>query len=185
LSFGTVLPDDDAVRDELLDRHRDHLRAELRRLDGLLQFNVRLVPVEDRLLADVVAGSPRLARLRDSVRAAGPRASQAQRMGLGEAVSTAYRAAAERIGQVMVESLTRRSVDARVEEVGAADGSTRAVFLVDRGKVPEFLDEAQRFADALDGRVTCRVTGPLPAFSFVEAFGTDDLARHREQSWVS
>lgn len=183
LSFGTVLPGDEAVRTELLDRHADHLRAELDRLAGLVQFNVRLVPVEERLLADVVAASPDLRRLRDTARAAGPRASQAQQMRLGEAASNAYRAAAERLGTAMVEALEGRSVDVTVEEVGGPDGATRAMFLVDRGSVPEFLDEAQAFADALNGRVTCRVVGPLPAFSFVEPFGAGDQAG--ERSWAS
>jgi hypothetical protein len=185
LSFGTLLPDDEAVRTDLLNRHADHLVAELKRLGGLLQFNVRLVPVEERLLADVVAGSPELTRLRDSVRAAGSRASQAQQMRLGEAANSAYRAAADRIGHIMVESFSRRAVDARVEQVGGADATTRAVFLVERTRLTEFLDEAQQFADSLRGRVTCRVVGPLPAFSFVEPFGAGEPVRQEARSWVS
>jgi hypothetical protein len=183
-SFGTVLSSRKAVLTDLLDRHAEHLRSELHRLGGLVQFNVRLVPDEQSLLADVVAGSPEIARLRTAVQAAGPSASQAQQMRLGEAASRAYLAAADRIGRIMVDTFAQHAVDTVVEEVGGPDGSTRAAFLVDRGQVTAFLDEAQRFAEGLQGRVTCRVTGPLPALSFVERI--PDLPHEaREASWVS
>jgi hypothetical protein len=185
-SFGTVLPDDEAVRDELLGRHGDHLGAELDRLRSVLQLNVRLVPNEERLLADVVAGSPELARMRESVRRLPPGGGQAQRLRLGEAVARAYQDATERIGRVVIDALAGRAVDVDVEDLGNQEGSTRAAFLVERRDLTAFLDAAQEVAEGLEGRVVCRVVGPLPPFSFVVPVdpGPDPAAR-REASWAS
>lgn len=185
-SFGTVLLDDEAVRTRLLQRYEGHLRVELDRLRDVLQLNVRLVPDEQRLLADVIAGSPELARLNDTVRAMPPGVGQAQRLRLGEAVANAYRVAGERIGRAVVDSLSRGAVDVRVEEIGGQEATTRAAFLVERRRVSEFLGGAQNVSEGFQGRLTCRVVGPLPPFTFVAPLepGQDD-AQLPESSWVS
>ena len=188
-SFGTVLADDDEVRTRLLDRHAGHLSRELTRLRDVLQFNIRLVPDEQRLLADIVAASPDLNRLRRSVDSLPPGSGQAQRLRLGEAVAHAYRQAGEDIGAAVVNALAKNAVDMSVEEIGGPEATTRATMLVARRGVTSFLDEAQRVAEGLQGRVTCRVVGPLPPFSFVQPL---DLAgqgpaseQPTERTWAS
>jgi len=166
-SFGTVFGDDDEVRTRLLDEHAAHLRGELSRLGNVLQLNVRLVPDEHLLLADVVVGSPELSRLRRSTAARPGGGSQAEQLRLGEAVARAYRAAGEHIGRTTVDFLASRSVAVQVEDIGGPEATTKAAFLVERDRVEEFLDEAQRIAESLQGRVTARVVGPLPPFTFV------------------
>jgi hypothetical protein len=184
-SFGTVLGDDVEVRSRLLDQHAAHLSGELSRLRDVLQMNVRLVPDEQLMLADVVAGSPELARLQRSVAGQPGGGSQAQKLRLGEAVARAYRAAGDHIGRSTVDALARHSVAVHVEDIGGPEATTQAAFLVARDEVPDFLDEAQRVADGLHGRVTARVVGPLPPFTFVQQIDRAEAWSERGQSWAS
>jgi gas vesicle protein GvpL/GvpF len=183
--FGTVLPDDEAVRQDLLVRHAQHLQGELDRLRDLLQFNLRLTAHEDRLLADVMAASPELTRLNEHVRALPPGQGQAHRLRLGEEVAQRFRAAAERVGAAAVDSLGSLATDVRVEEIGSQDGGSRASFLVARAQVSEFLRAAESLAERLDARFACRLLGPLPPFAFVTSLpsaGTADPGR--EPTWA-
>ena len=184
-SFGTVLGDDDEVRTGLLAGHAAHLRGELSRLRDVLQLNVRLVPDEQLLLADVMSGSPELSRLRRSIAAQPGGGSQAQKLRLGEAVARAYSAAGERIGRTIVDSLAGHSVAVHVEDIGGPEATTKAAFLVTRDRVTDFLDEAQRLAEGLQGRVTARVVGPLPPFTFVQQIDRTSAASPGGQSWAS
>jgi hypothetical protein len=184
-SFGTVLGDDDEVRTRLLDGHAAHLTAELSRLRDVLQLNVRLVPDEQLLLADVVSGSPELSRFQRSIAAQPGGGSQAQKLRLGEAVARAYSAAGEQIGRTTVDSLAGHSVAVHVEDIGGPEATTKAAFLVARDRVTDFLDEAQRLAEGLQGRVTARVVGPLPPFTFVQQLDRTAAGSDGGQSWAS
>jgi len=184
-SFGTVFGDDDEVRTRLLDEHAAHLSGELSRLRDVLQLNVRLVPDEQLLLADVVSGSPELSRLQRSLAAQPGGGSQAQKLRLGEAVARAYSAAGERIGRMTVDSLAGRSVAVHVDDIGGPEATTKAAFLVARDRVTDFLDEAQRIAQGLQGRVTARVVGPLPPFTFVQQIDRSVNRPDGGQSWAS
>jgi len=184
-SFGTVLGDDDEVRARLLDEHAAHLSGELSRLRDVLQLNLRLVPDEQLLLTDVMAGSPELSKLRRATAARPGGGSQAEQLRLGEAVARAYCAAGEQIGRATVDALAGRSVAVQVEDIGGPEATTKAAFLVARSGVTEFLDEAQRIAEGLQGRVTARVVGPLPPFTFVQQLDRTVARPDGGRSWAS
>lgn len=167
LTFGTVLPDDDAVRVELLERLGDHLHAELRRLAGVVQFAVTVRLERDVVLGDIVRGDPRLAQLNERVKRLPPGSGQAERLRLGEAVAAAYERAAGSIGDSVVGELARSAVDRAQEQPVDQDGTTALALLVDRGQVKRFLSQAGQVAEGLAGRAVLRVVGPLPPYSFL------------------
>jgi hypothetical protein len=167
LTFGTVLPDDDAVRVELLERLGDHLHAELRRLAGVVQFAVTVRLEREVVLGDIVRGDPRLAQLNERVKRLPPGSGQAERLRLGEAVAAAYERAAGSIGDSVVGELARSAVDRAQEQPVDQDGTTAVALLVDRGQVKPFLSQAGQVAEGLAGRAVLRVVGPLPPYSFL------------------
>jgi hypothetical protein len=160
-TFGTVVAGEDAVR-RLLGAHEGHFDRELRRLRGLQQFNLTVEPVEEQLLADVMAGSADLRKVQKQVRTRG---GQGRQLRFGEMVAHRYRATAESLGAAVVDALRPHLTDVRVEH--RQDAATYGALLVRRDDVPALLRAAEDVARQVHGRASCRLTGPMPAFGFV------------------
>lgn len=85
LRFGTLLEDAEAVEGFLAARYEE-LVALLQELEGLAELRVHASYVQDAVLAEIVQDDPRIARLRERTRAAGPDADPL-RVQLGETVA--------------------------------------------------------------------------------------------------
>jgi hypothetical protein len=164
-AFGTVLPDRDSVLGALRAR-AEHLRAELDRFADAVQMTVRLVPDEERLLADVMASSQQLRELDARVRKVRG-TNQAQQLRLGEAVAHHYRDWVQRLSGAALEELGTHAREVLLESDGRTADPVQAAFLVARPDVSAFLRAGGDVADGMYGRVVCRITGPLPPYSFV------------------
>ena len=184
MSFGVVFADEQQLKARFLVTHRAHLRREIDRLRDRVQLNLRLVADEQLLLADVVAGDPTLRAMAGSQV---PPSRPGPQLRLGEAVADAYRVAGQRVGTAVVTALRPHAHDVRVEESGGQDAQTRAAFLVGREAVDPFLARSDQLAAALRGRFRCRVTGPLPPFSFVAPLRTSSSVSDHvgEAQWAS
>src|SRR4051812_19054022 len=64
MRFGVVMPDRDAVRDELLDGHGDELASQLEAFEPYVELDVRVLCPEEALLRAVLADRPDIAELR-------------------------------------------------------------------------------------------------------------------------
>src|SRR5436190_11244669 len=64
MRFGVVMPNEQAIRDELLAAHRHRLEAQLAEMDAKVEVNVKGIYDEDAILREVVAESPEIANLR-------------------------------------------------------------------------------------------------------------------------
>jgi hypothetical protein len=166
-TFGTVLPDEQSVH-EVLRGRAIHLLAELDRLADVVQMTVRLVPDEQRLLADVMASSPQLRELEAQGRSGPGPGNQAQQLRLGEAVAHHYRTWVEQLSAAALEALASHAREVRVESDASTADPVQAAFLVSRGEVSAFLQAGGEVAAGMHGRMVCRITGPLPPYSFVE-----------------
>src|SRR5206468_6342502 len=60
MQFGVVMPDGDAVRDELLGAHGEALAAQLDALAGCVELDVTVSEPQAALLREVIAADPRL-----------------------------------------------------------------------------------------------------------------------------
>lgn len=166
-AFGTVLPDEDSVRAEVLRGRAGHLLAELDRFADTVQMTVRLVPDEQRLLADVMASAPELRRLEERLRSRPAAGNQAQQLRLGEAVAHRYRDWVQQLSGAALDALSEHARDVVVESDASTADPVQAAFLVERARVSGFLRAGGDVADGMRGRMVCRITGPLPAYSFV------------------
>jgi hypothetical protein len=170
--FGTVMQDEQAVRDELLDPHADHLEAVLDRLAGRIQVSVKGTYDEQRLMAAVVRESPAIGRLRERLRTMPPDAGYYDRISLGEMVAAAVQRQREADLQLVEERLVPLAVDVRSEAASGTDGAFDIAFLVDRDRLPEFSQGVAALGAELEDRIAVRYVGPLPPYSFVD----DELA---------
>jgi gas vesicle protein GvpL/GvpF len=166
--FGTVLTEE-AVGDDLLAPNADELTALLESLEGHVQLSVKGDYDEDALLREVVAGSRRIASLRERVRGLPEAAGYYERIELGELVAAEV---ARRRGQdeaLALERLQGHAADVRAEQPKSAEGAFDLAFLVERGRVDDFSAAVSALREQLGERIRLRYVGPLPPYSFADA----------------
>src|SRR3954453_21011100 len=114
--FGTVLENERAVREDLLDANAEHLGELLVQLDGCVQMTVKGTYVEERVLADAVKSSPALSRLAARVRQTPEAASYYDRIRLGEGIAQAVALQRERDAERAFAILEPAAVTGRAED---------------------------------------------------------------------
>lgn len=169
LRFGTVMADDRAVREDLLDANADHLSGLLAELRGRVQVTVKGLYAEDGLMRGVVDGSPAVAALRERLRKLPGDAGYFERVRLGELVAAEVERHREADTALALATLGPRAVDMRAESVSAPDAAFTIAFLVERAQLDAFDTAVGALAEQLEGRVAVRAVGPLAPFSFADA----------------
>jgi Gas vesicle synthesis protein GvpL/GvpF len=174
LAGGTVLPmrfgivmDPDEVQARVLQAHGDDLRAQLERLAGKVEMNVRVLYEQEPLMRELVKGDRRIAALRERVHGRSEDATYYDRIQLGELVAQALERkrevdAGELLGALSAASLAVEVVDGAHERVVLS-----ASFLLARDQIGEFDDTLEALAATRAGRMRFKCVGPLPPHSFV------------------
>ena len=165
LQFGSLFDDLDVVEEGLLAERYDELVDLLQRFDGLAELRIRASYREDAILAEIVQGDARIARLREQTRDAA--ASDPRRIHLGEAVARALSAERDRDARAIVQGLRPLAADAVIEELRTELELLRASYLVEQRKIAAFDRRMDELAGPNRERVAFTYTGPLPPHSFV------------------
>jgi hypothetical protein len=168
MRFGVVLPDDDTLRERLLDRHHDELTAQLAEMDGKVEFAVKGLYDEAAVLREIVAGDREVAGLREAIAGKPEAATYYERIRLGELVAGAFAALAERDAAAIVEELRPHAVAVSVGEPLHERMAVNASFLVERKALDKFDAAVEAVGKREASRMRIRLTGPLPPHSFVE-----------------
>lgn len=167
MRFGTVYPSRDAVVAELLEPRHDELLDLLASLETKVELSVKAFYDEQAVLAEVVASTPRIARLREATRSRPDAATHALRIELGQAVA---RALDERRA-IDADAILRR-VQPFADRVFVDDQQVenlvlKAALLVDRTRVDAVDAAMDELAREQSGRIRFQYVGPLPPHSFV------------------
>lgn len=171
--FGTVMADDDEVRDRLLDANRERLAELLDAMDGLVQVNVKGRYDEDALLRAILRDAPSLARLRDRANRSGALADQ---VALGQRVEREIDERRARDTATVRQALEDRASGVREEQVSHPDAFNIA-FLVARDGTDAFGEGLPAIQEQLGDRIEVRYVGPAPPFSFADsALGAGERA---------
>jgi hypothetical protein len=177
--FGTLMESDDAVRELLLEPHTERLEALLRELDGRVQLNLKGGYDEERLLRDVVTGSPAISRLRERVRILPEAAGYYERIQLGELIAAEVARRREQDTSVALAMLQPLAIAARAEEPRRPDAAFDLAFLVERDGIDAFSQAVGALDEKVGERIQLRYVGPLPPYSFAQdelAVGADPWA---------
>jgi hypothetical protein len=168
LRYGLVLTDEDAVRSEILEAHRDELAQLLERFDGRVQMTLKVYYREDAVVAAILAENPQLAQLRDATRGRPEEATYKERVRLGESLNKAIEQRRIADGKEILEGL--RSLAEAVGLEGPEDELMVAhvVFLLKRDEVGEFDLALEEIAQERAELMRFRLIGPMPAYHFIE-----------------
>lgn len=168
MRFGVVVPDDETLRERLLDGHREDLAAQLAAMDGKVEIALKGVYDEEAILRELIASDREIARLRDAIAGKPEAATYYDRIRLGELVAAAFAARQQADSAAIVEELRPHAVDVRVGAPVHERMALNASFLVEREGLPAFDRAVDAVGEREAGRMRLRYTGPLPPHSFVE-----------------
>lgn len=175
MQFGIALPDDDVVREQVLERDRESLEHLVHSFDGLVQVTVQAFHHEEPALREVLRRDPQLMAAREQMKAFPETASQQAQMELGQAVAGALEALQEEDRLALLDRLAPLSRAVAENEAKGAHEIVHAAFLVERGQRPAFDEAIGELRELNEERMRIRYVGPQPPYSFLEAAQSGEL----------
>jgi Gas vesicle synthesis protein GvpL/GvpF len=165
MRFGVLFPDEDAVRATVLEPNREFLEELLERHSTTAELTLKAWYDQDAVLAELVATTPRLARMRESYR---ERTSMERGMALGEETAAHLSARRDRDADRILRTIEPLALDMRVGEVGLEGGVVSLSLLVERDRVGEVEEWLEALSRDLSPPIHFKLVGPLPPYSFVD-----------------
>jgi len=176
MQFGIALPDDQEVRQRLLQDQRESLAHLLETFDGLEQVTVQAFHHEEAILKEALRRNPELAAARSVTQALPVDAAQSEQVELGRAVAAALEDLEEQDRVGILERLCPHAVDVTEHDSRGAHEVMHAAFLVKRGERPAFDAAVAELRRDHEERLRIRYVGPQPPYAFLEAASAGDLA---------
>jgi Gas vesicle synthesis protein GvpL/GvpF len=168
MRFGVVMPDESAVRAELLDAHGDALEAQLEELGDKVELNVKGLYDEGSVLRELIAEDPAVAELRAVVQDRPEEAAYFERIRLGELVAEGLTAKREADEREILGRLAPHAVEVEQGKLVHEHMVVNSSFLVERTGLTRFDEALEKLAAEQHPRIGFKLTGPLPPHSFVE-----------------
>jgi len=166
LRYGTMLPDRQAVVDQLTPRIAG-LTALLDHLDGKRQYNLRAAYREDVVLAELVAADPEIRRLREWTRELPADAGHRERLELGERVAAALQARSEDDAALLLDVALHHAVEHRVRTPPSSTQVLDAALLVDDERADDLLLALEDLAAGVHPQLRLTLVGPVAPYDFV------------------
>jgi|GEM_PF-5789103 len=165
--FGSVR-NRDAIADELLGTYYERLRAQIERVDGMVEIGlvVRWFNIKS-IIAEIVAADPWLPKARRRLAIA--QASQNMRLDVGKRVEQLLAAKRSAEGANIVNALKECAAQhgVHLNECGEEAMVLDASFLVQRGEIDAFAAAVKAHDSKVDGRYQMTVGAPAAPYGFV------------------
>ena len=168
VQFGMTMPDDDTVRSELLDAHRERLTGLLDRLAGTVQLTVKAVYREEDALREVLRRAPQLVRTRERLAALPAAAAHFQQAEFGQEIAAAVESMGRQDAVTILDRLTPLSLAHHEGRHVSSYHLLNTAFLVARDGRDGFDAAVAEAAELLQSRCTVRYLGPQPPYGFVD-----------------
>jgi len=165
--FGSIMVDEESVREDLLEPRQDRFAELLAELSGALQFNLQARYDEAAVLTEVVTGDPQIAALRERTRHLSEEESYADRVRLGELVSQQLSARRTADEQAILDALEPYLLEYRVRPGSAIDHLADIAVLVEASRREAFETAAEALAAEMHQRARLRLVGPMAPYDFV------------------
>ena len=167
VQFGSVLPDEDSVVEELLAPGEAALFAMLGELQGRAQFSFQARYLEPVVLSEIVAANPEIRELRRRTRDLPDTAAYGERVRLGELVARAIEEKRAMDTQLLLEAVLPHTAAHVVRPVAGLERLVEASLLVDNDRRARFEDSLEVLAEGVHERIRLRLMGPMAPYDFV------------------
>jgi hypothetical protein len=163
-----IMPDEDAVREEVLEGHHDELAQLLDRFDGRVQLTLKASYHEDVVVAEILASDAGLARLREAIQGRREDETRKERIALGERINAAIEMRRTRDCEEIMQRL-RPLADAIALEPPEDELMVAHVgFLLPRDRIEELDATLEEIAQERAELMRFRLLGPMPPYSFID-----------------
>jgi gas vesicle protein GvpL/GvpF len=168
LRFGIVLPDEQAVCEELLAPNSATYLARLEALSGCAEFQLKATFDSERVLASILTADRQLSDAAALVRALPGEAGHFDRIRLGELISERVEGRAETVAMEIITTLEPLAVALSRGPRQHEWMALNAAFLVDMKQRDAFDEAIDRLNEEHHGELQFRLVGPLPPHTFAE-----------------
>lgn len=167
MRFGIIVPDDDALREEVL-AEPETLLERLDALDGTVQYTLRVRYEQDIVLSEMISSDPRLADLKDTIAGTTEDETRSQRIELGEAIVKNFDRLRDPEGQEVLDAILPYARHSVTHEIGQADDVVDVAFLVVKDDQERFEAAVEKVAADRHPRMRFRLLGPQAPYDFVK-----------------
>jgi hypothetical protein len=164
LAFGTLSPDEDAVRVEVLDPAAADLAQRLAAVDGYVETRLEIFFDEPMALREVMEADPDVRAL--AAETQGASSSLDARIALGEAVSMQLTSWRQQQAEALLATLAP-VVEDIVEVESSEPLQQRWAFLVRADALSRLDDAVGRLRSGTQSAAAVEYVGPLPVYSFL------------------
>ena len=165
--FGTIAHSAEAIQEQLLHRRYDELNQLLGEMEGRVELGLKAFWYEGAIFEEIVAESPPVRRLRDSLKNRSPEESYYDRIHLGELVEAAMEHKRNVDAEKVLNRLRPLVYKTRANKLITDRMVLNAAFLVEKANEAA-CDQAVQALDAEMGkRMMFKYVGPVPPYNFV------------------
>lgn len=168
MRFGVVLPDEEAVKKEILEPRYELWCRLLDRFEGLVELTLKAVYRAEPILREILEEDRSVAEMRERARTSVGERAYFDNVELGEMVAQRVEARGERDAAAMIERLRGLSVEVKVNPVSVDRMLLNAAFLVQREDIEAFDAAVNEIGGQVGERIHFKYLGPLPPYSFVQ-----------------
>ena len=165
--FGSVLPDDQSVVEQVLAPNEGYLSDLLDQLDGRAQFNVRASYRDDVALAEIVATVPAVAELQEGTRGRPDEEVFADRLRLGQLVAEVMDEKRHLDAGVLCEAILPLTDAHKLTMGSGLEVVLDLNLLVHDGRRAELEERLESLAETVHERLRLRLVGPVAPYDFV------------------
>ena len=166
MSFGTLFRTEGDIV-ELLRSTYDTFADVLSKIEGKLEFGLKVLWDRERVIATLEESDAELRRLRQEITESPQGATYFARVELGRRVEEALEAAGDRYVRDIHTALKPAAVASRANKPIGERMILNAAFLVDRGQEAQFDEAVKGISRKYEGQLTFKYTGPWPPYNFV------------------
>jgi len=164
--FGVVFPDEEAIRRNLLQGHYGELRASLRRLEGLVEVEVRARYHEEPIVEQVLHEHPELRPSGGQGKTRRQQMSYDDQIRLGEGIMEVLRRKRDNDAQQLLDQISPVAQDVVLNQGQDELTVLNAALLIAYDKLSDFDRVLNELNAQWQDRLDLNCVGPLPAYTF-------------------
>ncbi|MCA1817359.1 MAG: GvpL/GvpF family gas vesicle protein [Acidobacteria bacterium] len=166
MAFGALFRTEEDII-ELIRGTYDALRDVLAKMEGKVEFGLKVNWDRDQVIADLERENDEIRHLKEQITSRASGSTYFARMQLGRLIETALSDQADAYIREVYSALRDTAVASRANKPIGDRMIMNAAFLIERDREPEFDAKVKEVAAKYDTKLSFKYTGPWPPYNFV------------------